>query len=120
MTIDVASEEYVFKLVLIGDSGVGKSSLMTRYTVDEFSTGAIGLEFMTKRMKFETRDVKVQVWDSVGQERFGRAIPRFIYHGAKGAMLVYDITNQVCTTVHHEGRGLRFRRLPRFTWSMVA
>eukprot|EP00754_Rhynchopus_humris_P018339 Rhum_TRINITY_DN14599_c4_g1::Rhum_TRINITY_DN14599_c4_g1_i1::g.102061::m.102061/K07904/RAB11A; Ras-related protein Rab-11A len=88
--------QYLFKIVLIGDSGVGKSNLMTRYTADEFnveSPSTIGVEFMTKSMKTDNRDVKVQIWDTAGQERF-RAISRSIYHGAKGAMLVYDITNQ--------------------------
>eukprot|EP01012_Entosiphon_sulcatum_P058504 TRINITY_DN82586_c0_g1_i1.p1 TRINITY_DN82586_c0_g1~~TRINITY_DN82586_c0_g1_i1.p1 ORF type:complete len:225 (+),score=38.59 TRINITY_DN82586_c0_g1_i1:31-705(+) len=87
---------YLFKVVLIGDSGVGKSNLMTRYTSDEFSIespSTIGVEFMTKGLKLDNRDVKVQIWDTAGQERF-RAISRSIYHGAKGAMLVYDITNQ--------------------------
>eukprot|EP01059_Diplonema_ambulator_P036223 TRINITY_DN895_c0_g1_i2.p1 TRINITY_DN895_c0_g1~~TRINITY_DN895_c0_g1_i2.p1 ORF type:complete len:213 (+),score=48.04 TRINITY_DN895_c0_g1_i2:54-692(+) len=88
--------QYLFKVVLIGDSGVGKSNLMTRYTADEFnveSPSTIGVEFMTKSMKADGRDIKVQIWDTAGQERF-RAISRSIYHGAKGAMLVYDITNQ--------------------------
>ncbi|CBH13466.1 Rab11A GTPase [Trypanosoma brucei gambiense DAL972] len=85
-----------FKVVIVGDSGVGKSNLMTRYTADEFSQdtpATIGVEFMTKSIKIEGRDAKVQIWDTAGQERF-RAISRSIYHGAKGAMLVYDITNQ--------------------------
>eukprot|EP01061_Rhynchopus_euleeides_P036300 TRINITY_DN611_c0_g4_i1.p1 TRINITY_DN611_c0_g4~~TRINITY_DN611_c0_g4_i1.p1 ORF type:complete len:231 (+),score=98.37 TRINITY_DN611_c0_g4_i1:50-694(+) len=88
--------QFLFKVVLIGDSGVGKSNLMTRYTADEFnveSQSTIGVEFMTKSLKTDGRDVKVQIWDTAGQERF-RAISRSIYHGAKGAMLVYDITNQ--------------------------
>jgi Ras-related protein Rab-11A len=87
---------FLFKVVLIGDSGVGKSNLMTRYTSDEFnveSPSTIGVEFMTKGLKIDNRDVKVQIWDTAGQERF-RAISRSIYHGAKGAMLVYDITNK--------------------------
>lgn len=86
----------LFKVVIIGDSGVGKSNLMTRYTANEFSTETpptIGVEFMTKSVKVESRDAKVQIWDTAGQERF-RAISRSIYHGAKGAMIVYDITNQ--------------------------
>ena len=86
----------LYKVVIIGDSGVGKSNLMTRYTQNEFSTdtpSTIGVEFMTKSVKVDARDVKVQIWDTAGQERF-RAISRSIYHGAKGAMLVYDITSQ--------------------------
>ncbi|CAD2222617.1 Rab family, other [Angomonas deanei] len=85
-----------FKFVIIGDSGVGKSNLMTRYTINEFSQdtpATIGVEFMTKSLKIEGRDAKIQIWDTAGQERF-RAISRSIYHGAKGAMIVYDITNQ--------------------------
>lgn len=85
-----------FKIVIIGDSGVGKSNLMSRYTTNEFSQdtqATIGVEFMTKSVRIEDREAKIQIWDTAGQERF-RAISRSIYHGAKGAMVVYDITNQ--------------------------
>lgn len=85
-----------FKIVIIGDSGVGKSNLMSRYTTNEFSQdtqATIGVEFMTKSVRIEEREAKIQIWDTAGQERF-RAISRSIYHGAKGAMVVYDITNQ--------------------------
>ena len=88
--------EELFKVVIIGDSGVGKSNIMTRYAQNEFSNdtpSTIGVEFMTKPLKIDGRDVKVQIWDTAGQERF-RAISRSVYHGAKGAMIVYDITNQ--------------------------
>lgn len=88
--------EELFKVVIIGDSGVGKSNIMTRYASNEFSSdtpSTIGVEFMTKPLKINERDVKMQIWDTAGQERF-RAISRSIYHGAKGAMIVYDITNQ--------------------------
>ena len=86
----------LFKVVIIGDSGVGKSNLMTRYTSDEFSQetpSTIGVEFMTKPVKVDGRDARVQIWDTAGQERF-RAISRSIYRGANGAMLVYDITSK--------------------------
>jgi Ras-related protein Rab-11A len=86
----------LFKVVIIGDSGVGKTNLMTRYTANEFSTetaSTIGVEFMTNEVKVNGRNVKVQIWDTAGQERF-RAISRSIYHGAKGAIVVYDITSQ--------------------------
>ena len=84
----------LFKVVIIGDSGVGKSNLMTRYTNNDFSNESqptIGVEFMTKNVEVGNREAKVQIWDTAGQERF-RAISRSIYHGAKGAFLVYDIT----------------------------
>eukprot|EP00759_Apiculatamorpha_spiralis_P017617 PhF_6_TR23779/c0_g1_i1/m.33264/K07904/RAB11A; Ras-related protein Rab-11A len=87
---------FLFKIVVIGDSGVGKSNLMTRYTCDEFSVetpSTIGVEFMTKTLTISGRDVKAQIWDTAGQEKF-RAIARSVYNGAKGAMIVYDITNQ--------------------------
>ena len=87
---------FLFKVVVIGDSGVGKSNLMTRYTCDEFSIetpSTIGVEFMTKTLTIQSRDVKAQIWDTAGQEKF-RAIARSVYNGAKGAMIVYDITNQ--------------------------
>lgn len=92
----MADGDNLFKVVIIGDSGVGKSNLMMRYCCNEFSTetpSTIGVEFQTKSVKCDNRHVKVQIWDTAGQERF-RAISRSIYHGAKGAMLVYDITNQ--------------------------
>lgn len=85
-----------FKIVIIGDSGVGKSNLMSCYTTNEFNQdtqATIGVEFMTKTLQIEGREAKIQIWDTAGQERF-RAISRSIYHGAKGAMIVYDITNQ--------------------------
>eukprot|EP01013_Petalomonas_cantuscygni_P024301 TRINITY_DN45904_c0_g1_i1.p1 TRINITY_DN45904_c0_g1~~TRINITY_DN45904_c0_g1_i1.p1 ORF type:complete len:210 (-),score=30.71 TRINITY_DN45904_c0_g1_i1:541-1170(-) len=86
----------LFKVVVIGDSGVGKSNLMTRYALDDFnidSASTIGVEYMCRSVPVDGKEVKVQIWDTAGQERF-RAISRSIYHGAKGALIVYDITNQ--------------------------
>eukprot|EP00756_Hemistasia_phaeocysticola_P055018 Hpha_TRINITY_DN30933_c0_g1::TRINITY_DN30933_c0_g1_i1::g.112233::m.112233/K07905/RAB11B; Ras-related protein Rab-11B len=86
----------LFKVVLIGDSGVGKSNLMMRYAANEFDfeqKSTVGVEFMTKSMKVGQKDVKVQIWDTAGQERF-KAISRSIYKGSEGVMLVYDITSQ--------------------------
>lgn len=84
------------KIVIVGNSGVGKSNLMSRYATNEFSQdtqATVGVEFMTKSIQLENREAKIQIWDTAGQERF-RAISRSIYHGAKGAMVVYDVTNQ--------------------------
>lgn len=86
----------LFKIVIIGESNVGKSNIMTRYVANEFlhdSFSTIGVEFMTKVLKINNRTIKLQIWDTAGQERF-RVISRSIYHGAKGVMIVYDITNQ--------------------------
>jgi len=86
--------DYLFKIVLIGDSGVGKSNLLTRFTRNEFnleSKTTIGVEFATKTMSAEGKVIKAQIWDTAGQERY-RAITSAYYRGAVGALLMYDIT----------------------------
>eukprot|EP00347_Sterkiella_histriomuscorum_P019887 403339931 len=97
MSAQHEQEEYdfLFKIVLIGDSGVGKSNLLSRFTKNEFnleSKATIGVEFATKSFSLENgQSVKVQIWDTAGQERY-RAITNTYYRGAVGALLVYDIT----------------------------
>ncbi|XP_019457720.1 PREDICTED: ras-related protein RABA6b-like [Lupinus angustifolius] len=89
--------DYLFKCVLIGDSGVGKSNLLSRIAKDEFhldSKPTIGVEFAYRNMKIKDKLIKAQIWDTAGQERF-RAITSSYYRGALGAMLVYDITRRV-------------------------
>ncbi|OQR91404.1 Rab11 family GTPase [Thraustotheca clavata] len=86
--------DYLFKVVLIGDSGVGKSNLLSRFTRNEFSLeskSTIGVEFATKSIQAEGKTIKAQIWDTAGQERY-RAITSAYYRGAVGALLVYDIT----------------------------
>ncbi|KAI9011854.1 GTP-binding protein [Phycomyces nitens] len=88
--------DYLFKTVIIGDSGVGKSNLLSRFTNDEFnleSKSTIGVEFATKNIKIKNHVIKAQIWDTSGQERY-RAITGAYYRGAVGALLVYDITRQ--------------------------
>jgi len=85
--------DYLFKVVLIGDSGVGKSNLLSRFTRNEFnleSKSTIGVEFATRSINVDTKTVKAQIWDTAGQERY-RAITSAYYRGAVGALLVYDI-----------------------------
>ena len=90
--------DYLFKIVLIGDSGVGKSNLLLRFTRNEFnleSKTTIGVEFATKTITAANNQlIKSQIWDTAGQERY-RAITNAYYRGAVGALLVYDITSQV-------------------------
>ncbi|KAG2260974.1 hypothetical protein Bca52824_068053 [Brassica carinata] len=89
--------DYLFKLVLIGDSGVGKSNLLSRFTKNEFSTetkSTIGVEFATRSVHVDEKIIKAQLWDTAGQERY-RAITSAYYRGAVGALLVYDITRHV-------------------------
>ena len=86
--------DYLFKVVLIGDSGVGKSNLLSRFTRNEFnleSKSTIGVEFATRSIQVDNKTIKAQIWDTAGQERF-RAITSAFYRGAVGALLVYDIT----------------------------
>mmetsp|Transcript_8111 Transcript_8111/g.9302 ORF Transcript_8111/g.9302 Transcript_8111/m.9302 type:complete len:213 (+) Transcript_8111:310-948(+) len=89
--------DYLFKVVLIGDSGVGKSNLLSRFTRNEFnleSKSTIGVEFATKSIKTDGKIIKAQIWDTAGQERY-RAITSAYYRGAVGALLVYDISKHI-------------------------
>ncbi|KAB5551441.1 hypothetical protein DKX38_008752 [Salix brachista] len=88
--------DYLFKIVLIGDSGVGKSNILSRFTRNEFcleSKSTIGVEFATRTLQVDGKTVKAQIWDTAGQERY-RAITSAYYRGAVGALLVYDITKR--------------------------
>jgi len=89
--------DFLFKVVLIGDSGVGKSNLLSRFTRNEFcleSKSTIGVEFATRTIQVDGKTIKAQIWDTAGQERY-RAITSAYYRGASGALLVYDITKSV-------------------------
>ena len=86
--------DFLLKIVLIGDSGVGKTNLLSRFARDQFnpdSKSTIGVEFATKTLEIEGKTVKAQIWDTAGQERY-RAITSAYYRGAIGALLLYDIT----------------------------
>ncbi|MBA0614379.1 hypothetical protein Godav_014683 [Gossypium davidsonii] len=99
--------DYLFKIVLIGDSGVGKSNLLSRFTRNEFcleSKSTIGVEFATRTLQVEGKTVKAQIWDTAGQERY-RAITSAYYRGALGALLVYDVTKP--TTFENVSRWLK-------------
>eukprot|EP00249_Psilotum_nudum_P009277 c21831_g2_i5 orf=162-806(-) len=93
---DDAADDYVFKVVLIGDSAVGKSNLLSRYARNEFhlnSKATIGVEFQTQSMVIDGREVKAQIWDTAGLERF-KAVTSAYYRGAVGALVVYDISRK--------------------------
>lgn len=90
------TEDYLFKIVLIGDSAVGKSNLLARFARDEFypnSKSTIGVEFQTQKIDINGKEIKAQIWDTAGQERF-RAVTSAYYRGAVGALLVYDISRR--------------------------
>ena len=83
------------KLVLLGDSAVGKSSIVSRYIrkeFNEFQEPTIGASFLTSTVEFENNKVKFEVWDTAGQERYRSLAPMY-YRGATTAMVVYDITS---------------------------
>jgi len=91
-------EDYdkLFKVVLVGRAGVGKSGCMYRYHKNEFNTeskSTIGVEFITKLISINDTVVKVQLWDTAGQERY-RAITPAYYRGCVGVIIVYDISNK--------------------------
>ncbi|XP_016205951.1 ras-related protein RABA4d [Arachis ipaensis] len=88
--------DYVFKVVLIGDSSVGKTQLLARFARNEFSADSkatIGVEFQTKTLIIDTKTIKAQIWDTAGQERY-RAVTSAYYRGALGAMIVYDMAKR--------------------------
>ena len=88
--------EMMFKVVLVGDSFVGKTNIMSKYLKNEFhedSKATVGVEFGAKQFKIEGHSVKAQIWDTAGQERY-KAITSAYYKGAKGAFAVYDITRR--------------------------
>ncbi|PUZ73090.1 hypothetical protein GQ55_2G446800 [Panicum hallii var. hallii] len=90
------SQDYLFKIVLLGDSSVGKSNLLARFARNEFypnSKSTIGVEFQTQKLVIDGKEIKAQIWDTAGQERF-RAVTSAYYRGAVGALLIYDISRR--------------------------
>ncbi|KAK3598665.1 hypothetical protein CHS0354_020426 [Potamilus streckersoni] len=88
--------DYLFKLLLIGDAGVGKSCLLLRFADDTFSDSyisTIGVDFKIRTIDKDGKTIKLQIWDTAGQERF-RTIASSYYKGADGIIVVYDVTNQ--------------------------
>ncbi|ODM91187.1 Ras-related protein Rab-35 [Orchesella cincta] len=87
--------DYLFKLLIIGDSGVGKSALLVRFADNVFSTNyitTIGVDFKIRTLVVDGERVKLQIWDTAGQERF-RTITSTYYRGTHGVIIVYDVTN---------------------------
>jgi small GTP-binding protein len=87
-------EYYKLKLIVLGDSGVGKTNIIQRYVSDQFSSetkATVGVEFFTKTFRVNDDILKLEIWDTAGQERY-KAITSAYYRGSRGALLVYDIT----------------------------
>ncbi|CAC9525607.1 putative ras-related protein rab-2a [Leishmania infantum JPCM5] len=92
----MSQSNYVFKYIIIGDSGVGKSCLLLQFTDKRFEPLhdlTIGVEFGARLISIQGKSVKLQIWDTAGQESF-RSITRSYYRGASGALLVYDVTRR--------------------------
>lgn len=88
--------DYLFRYIIIGDAGVGKSCLLLQYTDNQFRHQhecTIGVEFGAKMVTINNKKIKIQIWDTAGQENF-QAITRSYYKGAVGALVVYDITRK--------------------------
>ncbi|KEH35599.1 small GTPase family RAB protein [Medicago truncatula] len=87
--------DYVFKLLMIGDSGVGKSSLLLCFTSDSFEnlSPTIGVDFKVKYFTIDGKKLKLAIWDTAGQERF-RTLTSSYYRGAQGIIMAYDVTRR--------------------------
>lgn len=104
------SYAYLFKYIIIGDTGAGKSCLLLQFTDKRFQPVhdlTIGVEFGARMVNIDDRQIKLQIWDTAGQESF-RSITRSYYRGAAGALLVYDITRR--ETFNHLTRWLEEAR----------
>ncbi|KAL3532354.1 hypothetical protein ACH5RR_005875 [Cinchona calisaya] len=91
------SYDYLFKYIITGDAGVGKSCILQQFTDERFNplyNSTIGAEFWAKTITINKKKIGLHVWDTAGQERF-RALMQSYYRGAAGALLVYDITSRV-------------------------
>ena len=86
--------KYMFKYIIIGDTGVGKSCILSQFLSNKFNSNydvTVGVEFGAKMIKLKGDPIKLQIWDTAGQETF-KSITRSYYRSAAGALLVYDIT----------------------------
>ena len=92
----MSTDEYVYKVLLLGDTTVGKTCFLMKYTDKTFQDihmATIGLDYRLKTMKLKSgKNIKLQIWDTAGQDRF-RAITKNYYKGSHGIILIYDVTN---------------------------
>jgi len=95
LNVSKANSPFLIKLLLIGDSGVGKSCLLPRFSEDSFAPSfitTIGIDYKIRTIELDGKKIKLQIWDTAGQERF-RTITTAYYRSAMGVLLVYDVTD---------------------------
>ena len=93
----IEEPDYIFKVIIVGDSGTGKSNLLTNFIFEEFSfdsKATVGCQLFTKTFHIENKVVIMQLWDTAGQERY-KSITKSYFKGAKGALVVYDLVFDV-------------------------
>lgn len=94
--MDTPEYDYLFKILLVGDSTVGKTCFLIRFSDDEFTANhfsTIGVDFRIRTIDIDKKTIKLQIWDTAGQERF-RTITSTYYRGAHGVIVMYDVTNK--------------------------
>ena len=97
MSLSTDAPDYVYKLILLGDSNVGKTNILLRYQDKDFdsnSKATIGVELCSKKIEIDGKIIKASLWDTAGQERY-RAVTSIYYRGSAGVLLVYDVTSEV-------------------------
>ena len=90
-------DEYVIKILTLGDTGVGKTSIIQKFVNDKFSQNmlsTIGVDFQSKIIMIDNTKVKLKIWDTTGQERFKTLTSQY-YNGADGALLIFDVTSKL-------------------------
>ena len=90
------SDEYIIKILTLGDTSVGKTSIILRFTKEKYNSNrlaTIGVDFKSKIIQSENQRIKVLIWDTAGQERFKNIASQY-YNGGDGAILTFDITNR--------------------------
>ena len=109
----MASRVFHYKLVLLGDSAVGKSCLVVRFVRDEFfefQEPTIGAAFLTQTVSLDDATVKFEIWDTAGQERYRSLAPMY-YRGAAAAIVVFDITKKVSQITYFTYRSISYAML---------
>ena len=94
---ELEESEMIFKIILVGDIGVGKTNILSKYISNKFETDSkstIGVELSTKTFNINNNKINAQIWDTAGQEKY-KSLTKAYYKGALGALVIYDITQKI-------------------------